>query len=176
MAWLLAALVAGSLVYCVLVIVAARRYLGWGRVHSARQAEPPAPLSVLKPLAGLDEGLESNLRTFFDQDYANFEVLFAVRTEADPAVPVVRRLQSEYPNVPSRLLLVGEPPYSNAKVWSLSQMTEAAKHDILVMSDSDIRVTPDFLRTIADRVCRSKAGRVVMSVSRCTRQEFLVDA
>ena len=117
--------VAGSLVYCVLVIVAARRYL-------ARAAfclcGTPTPISVLKPLAGLDEGLESNLRTFFAQEYPLVSrLLFAVRHEDDPAVPVVRELQAEYPQVPSRLLLVGEPPYPNAKVWSLHHMTEAAQ-------------------------------------------------
>src|SRR5687768_11225948 len=145
MAWLLLALVAGSFVYCVLVIVAARRYLGV-RPSSLTQE---LPLSVLKPLSGLDDGLETNLRTFFEQDYRSYELLFAVRTEADPAVPVVQRLQTEYPSVPSRLLLVGEPPYPNAKVWSLQHMTEAARHDILVMSDSDIRVDNSFLRAIA---------------------------
>jgi ceramide glucosyltransferase len=102
MAWLLAALVLGSLVYCLLVVVAARRYLG---ERPLSYVERP-PLSVLKPLAGLDEGLESNLRTFFEQDYPKFELLFAVRTETDPAVPIVRRLQAQYQSIPSRLLLV----------------------------------------------------------------------
>ena len=145
MAWLLLALVAGSFVYCVLVIVAARRYLGVRPSSLAGET----PLSVLKPLSGLDDGLEANLRSFFEQDYRAYELLFAVRTEHDPAVPVVRLLQSQYPDVPSRLFLVGEPPYPNAKVWSLHHMTEAARHDILVMSDSDIRVARSFLRTIA---------------------------
>ena len=147
LAWLLLGLVAGSLVYCVLVVVAARRYLGVR--PSVLAADPPLGLSVLKPLAGLDLGFESNLRTFFSQDYPSFELLFAVRTEDDLAVPVVRRLQAEYPHVPSRLLIVGEPPYANAKVWSLAHMTEAARFDVLVMADSDIRVGPDFLRTMA---------------------------
>jgi ceramide glucosyltransferase len=154
MSWLLAGLVAGSLVYCLLVIVAARRYLSV-RPLLLRDQEP---ISVLKPLAGLDDGLESNLRTFFDQDYGSFELLFAVRHESDPAVSVVRGLRAQYPNVPSRLLLVGEPPYPNAKVWSLHHMTEAARHDLLVMSDSDIRVTPGFLRTIAAEFQDSKLG------------------
>jgi ceramide glucosyltransferase len=145
MAWVLAGLVTGSLVYCVLVMVAARRYI---RVRPL-PLTAEIPLSVLKPLAGLDEGLESNLRTFFEQNYRNFELLFAVRAESDPAVPVVRQLQAEYSGVPSRLLVAGEPPYPNAKVWSLNAMTDAASHDILVMSDSDIRVRPDFLHVIA---------------------------
>jgi ceramide glucosyltransferase len=154
MAWLLLALVAGSFVYCVLVIVAARRYLGV-RPSSLMQE---LPLSVLKPLSGLDDGLETNLRTFFEQDYRSYELLFAVRTESDPAVTVVRRLQAEYPKVPSRLLMVGEPPYPNAKVWSLQHMTEAARHDILVMSDSDIRVDHSFLRAIAAEFQDAKLG------------------
>jgi ceramide glucosyltransferase len=137
-----------------LVIVAARRYLV---VRPSRLVDE-IPLSVLKPLSGLDDGLEANLRTFFEQDYHSYELLFAVRTEDDAAVPVVRRLQEQYPDVPSRLLLVGEPPYPNAKVWSLQHMTEAARHDILVMSDSDIRVDRSFLRTIAAEFQDSKLG------------------
>jgi ceramide glucosyltransferase len=125
-----------------------------------RPGDPPAevPLSVLKPLAGLDAGLESNLRTVFEQDYHSYELLFAVRTEADPAVPVVRRLQAEYAHVPSRLLLVGEPPYANAKVWSLERMTAEAAHDVLVMSDSDIRVGRGFLRAMAAEFSDARVG------------------
>lgn len=133
----------GSLIYCVLQIVAAIRYL---------RVRPPEllaaePISILKPLAGLDLDLESNLRTFFEQDYPAFEVLFAVRNENDPAVQVVSRLQRDYSNVRSRLLITGDPPYPNAKVLSLEKMLEAAANDLVVMSDSDIRVTPDLLRT-----------------------------
>jgi ceramide glucosyltransferase len=154
MDWLLLAVVAGSIVYCALVIVAARRYLGVRLL----QLESPPPVSVLKPLAGLDEGLESNLRTFFEQDYPSYELLFAARFENDPAVNVVRKLQVEYRHVPSRLLLVGEPPYPNAKVWSLHHMTQAAQYDVLVMSDSDIRVRPDFLRAVAAEFQDAKLG------------------
>ena len=141
----LLALVVGSLVYCVLTILAAVRY---------RAVRPPelrtgAPISVLKPLAGLDDGLEANLGTFFEQNYPGFEILFAVRSPDDPAIAVVERLRARYPGVPSRLMVVGEPPYPNAKVYSLDRMLAAAEHDLLVMADSDIRATPDMLATIA---------------------------
>ncbi len=135
----------GTLVYSVLQIVAAMRYLAV-RLTAGPSTEP---ISILKPLAGLDLDLESNLRTFFEQDYTEFEILFAVRSEADPAVAVVARLQREYPKIPSRLVLTGEPPYPNAKVYSLDRMLAAASHDLVVMSDSDIRVTPNLLRMVA---------------------------
>src|SRR3954465_6520942 len=109
----------GCWVYCALAVVAAVRHK-----RGCRPSAPgiPAPISILKPLAGLDEGLEENLRSFFEQDYPIFELLFAVRHEDDPAVPVVRRLISEYPSVSARLLLTGEPPYPHAKVYSLQCM------------------------------------------------------
>ncbi len=144
----------GALVYSLLSIVAARRYLA---VHPAplRDAEP---ISILKPLAGLDLDLESNLRTFFEQDYPAYETLFALKAADDPAAIVVARLQKEYPGIPSRLLITGEPPYPNAKVYSLQHMLDAATHDLLVMSDSDIRATPDMLRTIAAEFQDPKLG------------------
>ena len=145
-------IVAGALAYSLLSMIAAWRYLA-----TPSRSEPVSrePISVLKPLSGLDEGLEENLRGFFEQDYFGssaaplFELIFAVRDESDPCVPLVRSLCAEYPDVPSRLILTGEPPYPHAKVYSLARMMTVAKHEIVVMSDSDIRVTRDMLRTIA---------------------------
>jgi ceramide glucosyltransferase len=150
----LALLVAGALVYSLLSVIAALRYLSVAA--PARRGDEP--ISILKPLAGLDLDLESNLRTFFEQDYPAFEILFAVREAADPAVAVVEKLRVEYPNVATRLLIVGDPPYPNAKVFSLDRMLEAAANDVLVMSDSDIRVTPDLLRTVAAEFADRKVG------------------
>jgi hypothetical protein len=150
----LLALVAGALVYQVLVIVAAIRY---------RAVRPPGlavgpPISILKPLAGAEEGLEENLRSFFEQRYPAFEILFAVRSSADPAISIVERLQALYPGVPSRLIVTGEPPYANAKVYSLDLMLEAASHDLVVMADSDIRVKPDMLDAFAGEFADQRLG------------------
>jgi ceramide glucosyltransferase len=141
----LAAFVLISTFFLLLSITAAHRYL------AVRPAvlRAPVPISILKPLAGLDRNLETNLRTFFEQDYRDFEILFALRSADDPAFAVVEKLRGEYPGVPSRVLITGEPPYANAKVYSLDRMLAAAGHDLLVMSDSDIRVTPTMLQTIA---------------------------
>jgi ceramide glucosyltransferase len=151
---LAAMLLAISLVYAALSILAARQYL---------RVRPPAltadePVSILKPLAGLDLDLEFNLRTFFEQDYTNFEILFAVRRLDDPAVLVVEKLRSEYPQIPTRLIVTGEPPYANAKVYSLDCMLAEAAHDLVVMSDSDIRVSPDLLRVAAAEFQDRKLG------------------
>src|SRR5207248_11794961 len=96
-------------------------------------------ISVLKPLSGIDEGLRENLVSFFEQDYKHFELIFAVHEADDPAAEVLRSIIDLYPHIPCLLLVTGEAPYPNAKVYRSSMMTEAASHDLLVMSDSDIR-------------------------------------
>ena len=145
LALVLGALLLGSWVYCVLTGLAARAYLAQPVPRTANRE----PISVLKPLSGLDDGLEANLRSFFQQDYPDFEILFALRTPADPAHALVTRLQAEYPHVPSRLILTGEPPWPNAKSWSLHLMQQAARHPLLLMSDSDIRAGSALLATVA---------------------------
>ena len=154
MEFVLAVLLSGAAVYSFLSILAAWRYLS---SHPA-ELRFSKPISILKPLAGLDAGLESNLRTFFEQDYPAFEILFAVRHHDDPSVAVIEKLQAEYPRVESKLIVTGEPPYPNAKVFSLDRMLREATHDLVVMSDSDIRVEPGMLRTIAAEFQDPKLG------------------
>ncbi len=149
-------LVVASLVYCVLTVIAALRY----RAVVPMPLSMSPPVSVLKPLAGLDDGLEDNLRTFFEQRFERFELLFAVRSPQDPAVPVVERLRSEYPAVPAQLLITGEPPYPNAKVFSLDRMLAAARYELIVMADSDVRVTPDMLATLAAEFQDKRIGLI----------------
>ena len=147
-------LLCGAIVYSVMQIVAAHRYLAV-RPPLLRTEEP---ISILKPLSGLDLDLELNLRTFFEQDYPVFEILFAVRSATDPAISVVSKLQAEYPKVPSRLVITGEPPYPNGKVFGLDRMLSEAKNDLVVMSDSDIRVDRNLLRSIAAEFQDEKLG------------------
>jgi len=152
----LLALVMGSLAYCILIVIAAVCY---------RRVRPPQlhaamPISVLKPLAGADEGLEENLRSFFEQRYSSFEILFAVRSLDDPSIAVVERLRKRYPAVPSRLIVTGEAPYPNAKVYSLDRMLSEAAHDLVVMADSDTRVCSELLSTLAAEFQDKKLGMV----------------
>ncbi len=147
----------GSWVYCVLMVVAARRYLR----DSAQLAiaEDGPFLSVLKPLHGLDDGLEENLRSFFSQEYPpGFELLFAARHPGDQGLALARRLSAEYPNVPARFFVTGEPPIPNAKVYSLALMTREAASDLLVMADSDIRVGAGMYRQVAAEFAAPRMG------------------
>jgi ceramide glucosyltransferase len=144
-----AVFVLGSWAYCLLLIIGTRRYRAAGANTAASRDAAPEPISILKPLHGLDEGLEANLRSFFEQDYPAFEILFAARQDNDPGLALARRLAAGYPQVPARFIVTGEPPWPNAKAYSLHLMQQAARHDLLVMSDSDIRATPRLLAKLA---------------------------
>jgi len=156
LALLLVALIAGSIMYSLLTLCAAWLYLS---VKTPAASVLP-PVTIMKPLAGLDDGLAENLRSFFDQDYPEFEVLLAVADRDDPAATVARAVMKEFPNVASRLAIAGESPAPNAKVFSLSRMFAMARYEIVVMADSDTRVDRDFLKTIAAEMSDRKVGLV----------------
>lgn len=153
----LAVLLAGSLVYCVLICVATRRYLG---VPLPAAGDKPS-ISILKPLCGHDEGLEENLRSFFVQDYPSYEVLLGAHSEEDPAALLATKIISEYSGrVKARLIITGESPIPNAKAYSLNRLVREAKHDLLVMSDSDIRVKPCLLSHLAQEFQQEGVGLI----------------
>ncbi|HEX4604825.1 MAG TPA: bacteriohopanetetrol glucosamine biosynthesis glycosyltransferase HpnI, partial [Candidatus Angelobacter sp.] len=153
----LAVLLTGALVYCVLVLVATRRFL------SACLPAPgnKPPVSMLKPLCGHDDGLEDNLRSFFVQDYPEFEVLLGVHRLDDPAVPVAEKIMREFSGkVAARLIVTGESPIPNAKAFSLNRLVREARHDLLVMSDSDVRVKPSLLAHLAQEFQEQRIGLI----------------
>ncbi|MGC2743108.1 MAG: bacteriohopanetetrol glucosamine biosynthesis glycosyltransferase HpnI [Candidatus Angelobacter sp.] len=142
----LAVLLTGSLIYCVMIVVATRRFLS---ATLPAAGNKPA-ISVLKPLCGHDDGLEENLRSFMVQDYPEYEVLFGVHRLDDAAVAVAEKIIGEFSGrMSARLIITGEPPIPNAKAFSLNRMVREAHYDVLVMSDSDVRVTPSLLSHLA---------------------------
>lgn len=147
----------GGLAYYLLAIASV------SRLRQRAAAPAPAtlpPMSLLKPLCGADPDLSAHLASFFRQDYPAFELLFAVRHEHDPAVPIARALMARYPAIPAQILLTGEPPYANAKVYSMEKMAAAAQHSILVITDSDASVAPDYLRDMARCFAAPEVGAV----------------
>jgi ceramide glucosyltransferase len=112
--------------------------------RSSREYAPP--VTIFKPLKGLDEELEDNLRTFFRLDYPVFQLLFCVADHDDPAIEVVRRLCHEFPECDAELV-IGCPAFGlNPKVESLVAMDRRRKHDVFLISDSNVRVRPSYLR------------------------------
>jgi ceramide glucosyltransferase len=153
----LAVLLTGSLVYCVLIVVATRRFL------SATLPAPgdTPPISVLRPLCGHDDGLEENLRSFMVQDYPEYEILFGVHRPNDPAVAVVEKIIGEFSGrISARLIITGESPIPNAKAFSLNRLVREARFDVLVMSDSDVRVTPSLLSHLAQEFQDDRVGLI----------------
>ena len=124
-----------------------------GAIARFRRRPPPPPgalpaVTVLKPLCGAHSGLYESLRSFCEQDYPDFQIVFGVQDAADPAVEVVQRLMDEY-RARNLKLVVNERGVSvNPKVANLVNLYESAEHDVLVIADSDIRVGPDYLRSL----------------------------
>jgi ceramide glucosyltransferase len=128
------------------------------RQLEARQGFTP-PLSLLKPVHGDEPELEAHLATFFEQDYPQYEILFCARREDDAGLEMARRVAKRYPRIPARFLSTGgQPETINDKVASLEKMEAAAAHEILVISDSDVRVTPDYLRAVALPFADARVG------------------
>ncbi len=142
-----------STIFTGMVLVAVPQYLRERRAALARLAERPGftpPLTLFKPLHGAEANLEAYLDTFFRQDYPEYEILFCARDLADPGLEIARRVAARYPQIPTQFLATsGQPDYINDKVISMERMETAASNDILVISDSDVRVTPDYLRAVA---------------------------
>jgi ceramide glucosyltransferase len=107
------------------------------------------PVSILKPLKGVDPQIWECFCSHCEQEYPKFQLLFGVSDPRDPAVEVVRKLQAAYPSVDIDLIVCERVLGTNIKVSNLAQMLPSAKYDVLVVNDSDIRVPPDYLRAVA---------------------------
>jgi len=112
------------------------------------QAQRLPPVTILKPLCGAEPLLYENLRSFCTQDYPDYQVLFGVRDERDPAIPVVQRLIAERPGPDMALIVDDRVIGTNYKISNLANMLAAARHEYLIIADSDIAVGPDYLRSI----------------------------
>jgi ceramide glucosyltransferase len=107
------------------------------------------PVTIFKPIKGLDEDIERNLRSFFELDYPCYQLLFCVADHDDPAIGVIGKLMSEFPLQDSHLV-IGCPPFGlNPKVESLAAMERHRKHDVILISDSNVLARPSYLRETA---------------------------
>jgi ceramide glucosyltransferase len=118
------------------------------------------PVSILKPLKGVDPEIWETFCSHCEQEYPEFQLIFGVSDPADPAVEVVRKLQAEYPNLPIELIVCDRVLGANIKVSNLAQMLPAARHELLLVNDSDIRVPLDYLRKVIPPLADDSVGLV----------------
>ncbi|MDQ3012193.1 MAG: bacteriohopanetetrol glucosamine biosynthesis glycosyltransferase HpnI [Acidobacteriota bacterium] len=165
--WLLLALrialficVLSAIVYYAIAVIAG---LAWFRNRRRQRAlglnfTPSA--TILKPVRGADAEAYENFASFCRQDYPEFQIIFGVREESDPAVPIIRRLMADFPSCNIELVISPNDIGYNAKVSNLQNMFAKAKYDILLIADSDIRVGSDYLRRVVAPMQQSNVGMV----------------
>lgn len=153
-----ALLTVASLVYYALCLWSARRFRRESRSGSGVQSFPP--VSILKPLKGTDPEMYESFRSQCMQDYAEYEIIFGVSEVDDPAVALVERLKAEFPQRSIRLVVCRENLGPNTKVSNLVQMLREARYEHLIVSDSDVRVSADYLRRVMSPLADTKVGMV----------------
>ncbi|WP_438381281.1 bacteriohopanetetrol glucosamine biosynthesis glycosyltransferase HpnI [Asaia sp. BMEF1] len=174
---------------CLAVAGCAQSVIGAGLIAAFRRSEkrriarpesPVLPLpavTVLKPLHGDEPLLEDALRSFCEQDYPEYQIVFGVQRQDDTAIAIVRRLATEYPERDIALMIDGTTHGTNRKIANLINMYPSAKHDILVISDSDIHVQRDYLRHVVATLSQPNVGLVTtlyagLPASSSTVREF----
>lgn len=144
-------------IYYAVAIACARDFFRRGR--SARAPFTP-PITILKPLRGLDPEAYENFASFCRQDYPCYQILFGAENADDPAIAVARRIAADFPDIDIGIVVSKTAPSANRKVACLAGMLPEAKHGLLLVSDSDIRVEPDFLTRIVEPMAEPGVGVV----------------
>ena len=144
-------------IYCAFAIHCARDFFRRERRGSAPFGPP---ITILKPLRGLDPDAYENFASFCRQNYPRYQILFGAETADDPAIAVARRVAADFPNVDIGIVVSKSAPSANRKVGCLAGMLPEAKHGLLLVSDSDIRVEPDFLMRIVEPMAKPGVGVV----------------
>ncbi len=123
-------------------------------------AELLPPVTILKPVHGMEPRLRETLESFFQQDYPQFEIIFGARSREDGSLQLIEALRAKYPQVHTRVVISGEPSWPNAKVFSLAKMLGSSDNSVVVISDSDVLVGPDFLRNVVLPLLQPQVGLV----------------
>ena len=151
-----------SSVFLLLTSAGVLRFWRDSRKIKSRQSSDAdlPPVSVLKPVHGLEAQLSQNIESFFRQDYPAYEILFAADEGDDAALEVVREVSRRYPQIPCRILVTGKPPWPNPPAYCFHRMSAVAAHEILVTSDSDVEVSARYLRDVVRPLLDAEVGMV----------------
>lgn len=166
------AIAAIPFIYYLLSLYSTARYFSVARKENPSNNDYFPPISCLKPIKGLDEDAYENYASFCRQDYPHYEILFCVDKD-DPALPVLEKLVRDFPNRNIRLILGSGRNAINDKVGRLVRLVDEAKYDLLVITDGDIRVTPDYLRTVAHPFRDPKVGGATCLYASTDEKKFI---
>jgi ceramide glucosyltransferase len=155
---LLAVLSLSGLAYYLIALASAYSFHREGKHIALLDFSPP--VSILKPLKGAAPDTYEALRGHCLQDYIQYEILFGVNDGNDPAIPIVNRLISEFPNIPIRLIVCSEVLGANRKVSNLVHLLREARHDLILVNDGDILVSPAYLRRVMSKFEHPEIGMV----------------
>src|ERR1700744_1016954 len=147
------------LIYYSIALFSAWQFFRQSRKLSRTGSYTP-PISNLKPIRGLDPDAYENFASFCRQDSPESEIVFCVGDASVPALPTIQRLIRDFPECQIRVLIGSERVVTNDKVAKLARLSAEAKYETVVMSDSDVRVQPDYLRTIVAGMADPKVGAV----------------
>jgi ceramide glucosyltransferase len=151
-AWLWLIFTLSTILGCAYALFAAALLRRFGQ-ESSNLPQSSQSITVLKPLCGVEPDLETNLASFYNQDYAGrVQLIFGIQNAADPAAGVVHRLIERFPERDIELVVDPTIHGANRKISNLINMLPRARYDVIVLSDSDIRVTPDYLRVVVSEL------------------------
>jgi ceramide glucosyltransferase len=151
------------LAYYVTATIAALRFLSRKSAAVSENAKAKnftPPVSLIKPVHGIDFGSVENFESFCRQNYPDYEILFAVNDEYDPAVPLIRATAAKFPERNIRLISGAPQIGANKKVNNLIELNRAARHEIVILTDGDVRVLPNYLREVVAPFADPKIGAV----------------
>jgi len=147
-------------IYYLIAFYSTWRFFRQSRKSAAPDRSFTPPVSNLKPIRGLDPDAYENFASFCRQDYPDYEILFCVGDRDDPVLPVIEKLVEDFPERRIRVLFGSGRNAANDKVAKLARLASEAQHEVVVMSDSDVRVRPDYLRTVVAPLADPKIGAV----------------
>lgn len=158
--WIVLMAALAPFAYYLIAIYCTWDYFGKSRATSVSPGRYAPPVSILKPVRGLDEDAYANFSSFCRLDYPSYEILFAVADRHDPVLPLLEKLQNEFPAREIKVITEVEQLGANRKLNNLAKLSNEARYEILVISDSDVRVAPDYLWQLAPRFADPQVGCV----------------
>ncbi len=147
-------------IYYLIALYSVWQFFRRGRRRGAAGSPFTPPLSNLKPVRGLDPEAYENFASFCRQDYPDYEILFCLGEQDDPVLPVIEKLKRDFPQCRIRVLFASGGKGSNDKVVKLDRLVSEAQNEVLIVSDSDVRVRPDYLRQVVAPLADKNVGAV----------------